>query len=325
MKKENMCINNPIKEEVYNISDNGVKVISIFFMAICHILRSTDLFFRVDVLYLFPVSVIIFWEHFFNFIILLPVLLWYKSYIKFINLKDILLFCLIGFGASASGILCFTTAFKYMNPALVILLQKLQPLVTFSLGAIILSERFKLKFYVYACIAIVASYFATFSIINPFSGEGIKIFIGTIFALMAVLFWGSGTVWGKILLKKFPQPFVLASRFFLGLIFASIVAYYVNNNLHAKSVLDPSTKLFWKMLYMSLVPGLFATGFFYLGLIRMPASLASVLELIFPISSVLIMWLFFNKPLDLIQIIASVIMLYSITYISINIERLKEK
>jgi len=290
--------------------------LGVVLMVICHLLRSTDVFFRVGVVKEVPVTILIMWEHLFNTAALAPLLLKNWRVYTRISARDLLLFLLVGWGASALGILCFTQAFHYINPALVILLQKLQPLVTISLGVALLGERFKPVFFVWAGTAVVSSYFVSFSLTNPFSGEWSKVGIGTCFALGAVFFWGSGTVWGKFLLRSYDQIFILANRFLLGSFFTVLLAWSVNSDFWAGAILAPNGPLFWKILYMALVPGLLATGLFYFGLSNVEASIASILELIFPLSSVLIMWKFFGQSLDRVQIGAAFILFYSMSRIT---------
>ena len=118
-------------------------------MIMCGILRSTDLFFRIPVVEALPVIVIITWEHMISSAILLPSAYRYRNQYRIINRIDILLFMMVGFGASALGIFFFTKAFMYMNPALVILLQKLQPVITILLGVFILKESLSWKFFIW--------------------------------------------------------------------------------------------------------------------------------------------------------------------------------
>ncbi|RCK78617.1 MAG: Integral membrane protein [Candidatus Ozemobacter sibiricus] len=293
-------------------------------MAGCHLLRSSDLFFRVGAIKALPVSLLIFWEHFFNLVVLAPAL-WHqrRAYARLTG-RDFGLFLLVGWGASAMGILCFTQAFHYMNPALVILLQKLQPLVTISLGAILLRERFRPAFYGWAGLAVTASYFVSFSLTNPFSGEWARLGTGTLFALAAVFFWGSGTVWGKLLLGTYDKVFVLGNRFLFGTVFTFGLALALNSGLQAAVILDPSGPYFASILYMAWVPGLVATGLFYFGLVYVAASVASILELIFPLASVLIMWGYYGQPLDSIQIGAAIVLFISMGRITAADMRLLE-
>ena len=286
--------------------------LSPLFVALCGILRSTDLFFRTPVVAILPVLTIIAWEHLINLIMVIPIIVKnFKQYALF-NWRDLVLFLLVGCGASAMGVLCFTRAFIYINPALAVLLQKLQPIITLSLGVFILKEKIGRNFFIWALIAIISSYFVSFGLTNPLSGEGKKIAIGALFAILASFFWGSGTIWGKILLKKFSQSFVMSNRFLFGAVFTVVAAYLFGDGLQSEIVFSNEKPLIASLLYMAIVSGFVATSFFYAGLKWVSASLASILELFFPVSSVIIMWLGFNRPITLIQIVAGIIMFIAV-------------
>jgi len=287
-------------------------------VALCGVLRSTDLYFRNPVIASLPVIVLISWEHLINLFLVSPVFWLKRKQFSLIVARDGFYFLMVGFGASALGILCFTEAFRYINPALAVLMQKLQPVITITLGMIFLRERVNRKFALWAALAIICSYFVSFGLTDPFTGEWRKSAVGAGFAVAAAFFWGSGTIWGKILLKKFDQSFVLAGRFLLGSIFTVTLAFAVHGGLKADLVIGG--QLYKSIFYMAVISGILATSFFYAGLKWVKASLASVLELFFPVSSVLIMWLSFNRPITPLQISAALVMFYAVFRINQLVE-----
>ncbi len=280
------------------------------FVALCGILRSTDLYFRTPMVSNLAVLTLITWEHLINLAAVSPIILANFKQYRQINLKDFVLFVLIGCGASALGILCFTRAFLYINPALAVLLQKLQPLITISLGALVLKETISRKFLLWALIAILASYFVSFGLASPFTGDWGKIATGAGFAVLASFFWGSGTIWGKILLEKYGQMFVTANRFLFGAIFTMVLTFALGNGLESDKILGQS--LIYSIVYMAIISGFIATTFFYTGLKWVNATMVSILELFFPVSSVVIMWFSFNRPLSAVQIIAGLILFFAV-------------
>ena len=279
-------------------------------VAACGILRSTDLYFRNPVIASLPVIILISWEHLINMMLTLPIFWVRRNQIKLIVARDIFFFIMVGCGASAMGVLCFTEAFHYINPALAVLMQKLQPVLTITLGVIMLREKVNSNFFGWAALAIICSYFVSFGFTDPFTGEWKKAAIGAGLAFAAAFFWGSGTIWGKILLQKYDQSFVLASRFMLGSLFTVTLAMIFHGGL--KSELVFSGDLYKSIFYMAAISGVLATSFFYAGLKWVKASLASILELFFPVSSVLIMWLSFNRPITPIQITAAIVMFFAV-------------
>lgn len=288
-------------------------------VAMCGILRSTDLYFRNPIIASLPVVVLISWEHLINLALVSP-LFWIKRrQFRLLQSRDLFYFVMVGFGASAMGVLCFTEAFRYINPALAVLMQKLQPIITITLGAVLLREKISRKFFVWAALAIICSYFVSFGLTDPFTGEWRKTAIGAGLAIAAAFFWGSGTIWGKMLLQKYDQSFVLACRFLLGAIFASTLAFIIHGGLKTEVVINQG--LYKSIFYMAAISGVLATSFFYAGLKWVKASVASILELFFPVSSVLIMWLSFNRPITWLQIAAALVMFFAV----FQINRLGEK
>ncbi len=287
-----------------------------WFVALCGVLRSTDLFFRIGALKALSVLTLIAWEHLVNAVLVIPLAWQNRRYYRRVTRTEAILFLLIGVGASACGILSFTAAFRRLNPALVILLQKLQPLITIGLGVTVLKERPQPRFWPLAILAIASSYFMTFSLINPFNVEWWQLASGAVFALTAAFFWGGGTAWGKLLLGTYPQSFLLANRFLLGACFTTLLALASGRGLRFDLVVNTSDLLLDDIAYMAIVPGLLATAAFYHGLNRLPAAITSILELIFPLSSVIIMWVWFKRPLDGVQVTAAVLLCWAMYMIS---------
>ena len=288
-------------------------------VALCGILRSTDLYFRNPVIASLPVIVLISWEHLINLLLVSPFFWIKRRQFRLISVRDTFYFLMVGCGASAMGVLCFTGAFHYINPALAVLMQKLQPVMTITLGVILLREKVNPRFFAWATLAIVCSYFVSFGLTDPFTGEWRKSAIGAALAFAAAFFWGSGTIWGKILLQKYDQSFVLACRFLLGSIFTVVLALIFHGGLKSELVINDG--LYKSIFYMAAISGILATSFFYAGLKWVKASLASVLELFFPVSSVLIMWLSFNRPITGLQIAAALVMFYAV----FQVNRLSER
>lgn len=281
-------------------------------VALCGILRSTDLYFRNPMVLTLPVIVLISWEHLVNLTLVLPVLFIKRQNFFRIDKRDFLLMIMVGCGASALGILCFSEAFHYINPALAVMLQKLQPVITILAGSLLLGEKLTKTFLKWSALAIACSYFVSFGLTNPFTGEGSKMAIGAVFAVGAAFFWGTGTIWGKMLLQKYDQGFVLACRFLFGAVFTVTSALIFKGSLMADTVFSAENPLYMNIFYMAVIAGIIATSFFYAGLKWVEASMASILELFFPVSSVIIMWFSFNRPITLVQAAAGMLLFYAV-------------
>jgi len=291
-----------------------------FLVALCGILRSTDLYFRNPMILTLPVIVLISWEHLVNLTLVSPVLFFKRHNFLKIDKRDFLLMLMVGCGASAMGILCFSEAFHYINPALAVMLQKLQPVITILAGSLLLGEKLNSAFIKWAAIAIASSYFVSFGLTNPFTGEGSKMAIGAAYAVGAAFFWGTGTIWGKMLLQKYDQSFVLACRFLFGAVFTVSSAFIFKGGLMIDKVFAADPPLYMNIFYMAVIAGVLATSFFYAGLKWVKASIASILELFFPVSSVIIMWFSFNRPITIPQATAGLILFYAVFKINTVVE-----
>lgn len=289
----------------------GIKFGS-YLILLCMLIRSTDVFFRFNILKIISPIQLIFLEHFIACIVL--TLFWRKFKFIKLNFKEWFSLIFISWGASVGGILFFTLAFMYINPSVVILFQKLQPVVTISLAFLILGERKNYKFFLLASLALFSSYIVAFEFTFP-SIQLLrkKEFIGAMFSLIAVFLWGSGTVFGKFLLKKMGSLEVTVYRYYLGLIFSAFLAFLIDKALFS----NLANNVILGVSYMALFPGLLSLVLYYIGLKSTSASTASILELFFPISSVTIVWIFLDKPLSFIQIIAGFFLIISIFCVSL--------
>ena len=166
------------------------------FIVLCMFLRGTDILFRKITLSGITPLELITLEHLIACIALLPLLPNFRI-LKKLSAYDLFCLAFVSFGASVLGILCFTTAFNYINPAIVILLQKLQPVVTIFLSVLILKETIHKGFYLWATIAILSGYILSFGFTLPALSFQSLQFKGIFFALLYdkifVLFLSEGS------------------------------------------------------------------------------------------------------------------------------------
>ena len=100
---------------------------------------------------------IVFYEHL--VLCLIFSVFFLKNIKNFLNLKveDILYFIVLGAGGSAIATLAFTQAFTLINPSLVILIQKLQPVVAVILARIVLKETIRPQFLFWAALCVLGA------------------------------------------------------------------------------------------------------------------------------------------------------------------------
>ncbi len=266
---------------------------------------------------------IVFTEHLFLSMIFIPLLLKDAKKIGGIKLSTIFYFIVIGVFGSAIGTLTFTKAFMLINPSLVILLQKLQPVVAITLASIFLGEKVKKEFLFWGFVALIGGLLISSPDIMPgLAGMDFSMALlsqnaiwGYTLTLIAVVSWGASTVFGKKLTGQgFDEIQIMGGRFVFGLVFMTFYLYYQFGGLS----LDWNMATYGKILLMVLLSGLAGMYFYYKGLKLLSARACALAEMFFPFSAVVINWVFLGAKLLPIQIIGAALLVISSTVIQLK-------
>ncbi|WP_261815672.1 DMT family transporter [Vibrio gallicus] len=276
-------------------------------------LWAADTLFRYPLLEHNSTLQIVFYEHLILVLILAAIQIfvpkWRFSYIK----GTLFGFVLIGIFGSAIGTLAFTKAFSLMNPTIVILIQKLQPIVAISLSVILLKEKLQKHFLLWSSVSLLGS----IVMIAPdilallheeatwhYTPEVIAILSGYGCALLAVIAWGASTVYGrKLSLTGYSSVQIMSGRFALGLIFLCFAMGYSTEQV---SLSEGSLS---SLVYMVLLSGLLGMFIYYKGLERIPARYGTIAELFFPVSAVAINWYVFDATLTIPQMFGAIMLI----------------
>ena len=191
--------------------------------------------------------------------------------------------------------------------AVVVLIQKLQPLFAISLAGVILKEKLSKRFMFLAVIAMFGGYLVTFGN-KPFGNWDDKSTIASLCALLASFCWGSSTVLGKHALKQLTFEVVTGMRLFITAIIALIIIAY-SGGFSDVSSLRPEN--YTTIIIIVFSTGTIALSIYYYGLQNLAASHTTIYELAWPLSAVFIDWTLKGKTLSLIQIIGALILLCS--------------
>lgn len=219
----------------------------------------------------------------------------------------------IGGLGSAIGTLTFTQAFSLMNPTLVILLQKLQPLVAVSLSAVVLGERISRWFLLYLAACILGSLLLIGEDLGPlflqenwFYQPGIEAkLLGYGLTLIAVISWGASTVFGKQLsMRGYTTGSIMSGRFTLG--FLVLLPWLL---VFAPDVSRVNPGQFGWIAIMVLISGLLGMAFYYRGLKRIASRHSALAEMCFPVAAGLVNWAFLGFALTPLQIAGAVILI----------------
>ncbi len=267
-------------------------------------------------LYSLPVPLVVFIESAIVAILLTPFFIKRFSSLKHLKKKDWLAFFGVALLGGAIGTMAITKALFYVNfvnLSVVILLQKLQPVFAISLATILLKEKLPKEFFLWAGLAILGAYFMTFGLTSPDFSTGDKTTIAALFALLAAFSFSSSTVLSKRALRNVDYEMGTYLRFLFATIIMLIIASTTGDIL---SVTEVSTKQIIIFLIIAFTTGGAAIFLYYYGLKRISASVASICELAFPLTAVLLEYFVHGNILSPVQWIGAAVLLISILKVS---------
>lgn len=230
-----------------------------------------------------------------------------------LKLADVFSFIIIGGVGSAVATVAFTQSFQYLNPSLVILLQKFQPVVAILLSALILKEQLEKAFLGWALVCLVGGLlisspdivrfynliennYSTAISDNALYGYGL---VG-----VSILGWGATTVFGKRLtMVGFDTKSIMGGRFLTGLL---VLIPFVKWDA---SLILPMGEDYLRVLIMVLISGALAMWLYYQGLKRISAKSTAIAEMFFPFFAIIANWIFLGKQLNDLQLLGGGILI----------------
>jgi len=251
-----------------------------------------------------------------------------KSELKNLDKKDWRAFFLTGLFGGAIGTMAIVAAIinvhsNHLNISVVLLLQKLQPIFAILLAFLWLRERPKKAFYLWATVALIGSYFLTFGFEKPdFGAQGML--IPALLAILAAFSFGSSTVFSKKAITKISHGLGTALRFFIttGIMIVIILLITILNASEVNTGyegIDAFSILNWKLIgvfvIIALTTGGTAIFIYYWGLKRVLASRATIFEMAFPVSAIVLEFILHDNILTIGQWIGTIIVLGAITII----------
>jgi drug/metabolite transporter (DMT)-like permease len=200
----------------------------------------------------------------------------------------------IGVGASALATILFTISFGYGHFIETLLLQKTQPLIAILLANFWLGERISRRAWLWVPVAIVGAYCIVIpDPLDPAAAwEDFHVSAG-LFAIAAAALWGGATVFGRYALASVRFTTLTALRFTTALPALLVLMLVLGGPAAFGSYRLSDTPLY---LAIALIPGLFPMLLYYRGLASTPASLATLAELAFPITGILVNLFFVTPP-----------------------------
>lgn len=231
-----------------------------------------------------------------------------------LRISDVFSFLVIGGVGSAIATVAFTESFRYLNPSLVIILQKLQPIVAIMLAAIILKEEIQKQFVIWATVCLSGGFlvsspdierFYTLVVNNPAAVTSDVALKGYALVAVSIIGWGATTVFGKRLsLVGFETRSIMGGRFMTGLL---VLIPFVQWD---RSLVLPEGEDFLKIVLMVLISGALAMWLYYQGLKRLSAKMTAIAEMFFPFFAIIMNWIFLGKQLTELQLIGGAILIF---------------
>lgn len=259
-------------------------------------------------LYDLPPSVVVFYEHIFGFLILLPVIIVSFKAFKKLTRKQWLAIIGVSFLSGAVGTILYTAALgqiQYIPFSVVVLLQQLNPIFAIAASAILLKEPLTRRFFGLSALALVAAYVVTFPDFTVNFSTGTGTLMAALFAVGAAAAWGVSTAFSKYALVGTSSVHITALRFGITPIFALMFVAFSGNT---GALSDITFEQFKYIVAITFSTGLVALLVYYFGLKRVLASRAAILELAWPASAVIVGWIWLEQGLTWSQGIAALVL-----------------
>jgi drug/metabolite transporter (DMT)-like permease len=234
-------------------------------------------------------ATIVFGEHVVLVLLTLPFAFGAVAAVVRLGWRHVLAAVAIGAGASAVATILFTEAlFAHNDFVTPVVLQKVQPVFAVLGAMAVLGERPRYRFVAYLAVALVGTWLM--GVPDPFHPKAHGLATMS-YALGAALLWALGTVFGRYLARDMRFEHVTTLRFVFGLP-ASAIALLVLGS----PAFSSWHNTFW-IAVLALVTGFAAMFIYYFGLRSTPAVAATIAELAFPITAVLIGYFKFGQTL----------------------------
>lgn len=248
-------------------------------IAIAAALWGTDALLRQPLAGQLPPATIVFWEHLLIVVVLVPFLPSAVRAFRAASPTSRWALLVIGAGSSAIATALFTAAFRYGDPVTPLVLQKLQPVIAVIAAAVLIGERVRRGYWLFAVPALAGAWLMAFP--NPFEVAP-RAVTAALLAIGAAALWAIGTVLGRLVSVRTSSRDVTVLRFAIGLPASAIVL------LLQGSPVAVTAAQFGPLVLLALIPGLLGLALYYIGLRSTAAARATLAEMAFPVTAALI-------------------------------------
>lgn len=285
---------------------------AVVLVALGAMLWGTDALWRVPILNHLPKdsllssTAIVFMEHMILTICSIPLIVFAWHEVSRLSRRQWSAIAAIGVGASALATVLFTMSFGYGHYIETLLLQKTQPLIAILLAALWLRERLSPAAYALMPAAVAGAYLIAIPVpLQPQLAWADFHVAAALLAFGASALWGAATVFGRYALADVSFTTLTSLRFITGFPALAIVLFLLGGTGAFMQYRGSDVPLY---LAVALLPGMVAMLLYYRGLASTPASVATLAELAFPITGVLIGLLYFHQTVTSWQVVGIVVL-----------------
>jgi drug/metabolite transporter (DMT)-like permease len=280
-------------------------------VALAAALWGTDALFRRGLALELPAVEVVFWEHLLLAAVSLPLVLRAAERLRTLEGRDWVAVGVIGGGSSVLATILFTEAFRHGDPTTPLLLQKLQPVFAAGAAFALLGERLRPRWFGFLALALAGSYLVTFA--DPGSAT-VERLVPAALGAGAAFLWALGTVLGKHAGSKVPAAQLAGLRFVCGLPVATVLLLAL---APTGDIVSASGDDVLPIVLLALIPGLAALLLYYHGLRRTDASAATLAELAFPVTALVVNAIAFGTVLTATQLAGSALLAGTVVALAI--------
>jgi len=266
--------------------------LAVVLVALGAMLWGTDALFRAPLLRhlssdrLVQSTQLVLMEHVILVVCSIPLLWLARGQIRRLSGRQWAAIAAIGVGASGLATVLFTISFGYGHFIETLLLQKTQPLIAIVLASVWLRERLTPAAWGLVPVALIGAYLIAIpDPLHPQNAWADFHIAAALFALGASALWGAATVFGRYALADVSFTALTGLRFTTALPALAVVLLLLGGPAAFTVYRVTDAPLY---LGLALLPGLLGMLLYYRGLSATPAAMATLAELAFPITGVLV-------------------------------------
>ena len=186
----------------------------------------------------------------------------------------------------------------------------MQPIFTIITSALLLGEHPRGSFYAFAATTFFASILLTLGDTGfTLDASATQSYI---YAILTAIFWGSSTTLSKIVITHNSSLYTLALRFFFTGVIGWIIVFASHEMMSVGEIFGKIALQPTNILFLIFVSDILATGAYYRGLREVPATLATIFELTFPLTGFILDYILYEVTPSPMKVVAACVILTSI-------------